>query len=213
MTTKHVYQAINRITAIMAAEGLPKSRENRQQGYSFRGIDDVYAALSRHFANEKLCMFPRVLSRTVTERATKNGGISSYVVVDVEFDFVSAIDDSTHTVRTMGEAMDTADKATNKAMSAAQKYACLQTFLIPTEGDNDADAHHYERAAPAAPKSEPSATEQAIADMFATAKTAADVAAAEAAAAKAIGDKRVVNGGRERLLKARAAAVARLEAR
>jgi hypothetical protein len=40
--------------------------------------------------------------------------------------------------------MDSADKATNKAMSAAYKYACLQTFCIPTEGDNDADSHHPE---------------------------------------------------------------------
>jgi hypothetical protein len=36
--------------------------------------------------------------------------------------------------------MDSGDKATNKAMSAAFKYACLQAFCIPTEGDNDADA-------------------------------------------------------------------------
>jgi hypothetical protein len=66
------------------------------------------------------------------------------VVVDVEFDFVSATDGSAHTVKTYGEAMDTADKATNKAMSAAYKYACLQTFCIPTEGDNDADSFSHE---------------------------------------------------------------------
>jgi hypothetical protein len=58
----------------------------------------------------------------------------------VEFAFVSVSDGSTHIVKTYGEAMDSADKATNKAMSAAYKYACLQTFCIPTEGDNDADA-------------------------------------------------------------------------
>jgi hypothetical protein len=54
---------------------------------------------------------------------------------------VSADDGSIHVVRTMGEAMDSSDKATNKAMSAAYKYAALMTFAIPTEGDNDADAH------------------------------------------------------------------------
>jgi hypothetical protein len=43
-----------------------------------------------------------------------------------------------------GEAMDSGDKATNKAMSAAYKYACMQAFSIPTEGDNDADAHTHE---------------------------------------------------------------------
>lgn len=49
-------------------------------------------------------------------------------------------------MRTFGEAMDSADKATNKAMSAAYKYAALMAFAIPTEGDNDADATTYEVA-------------------------------------------------------------------
>jgi hypothetical protein len=47
--------------------------------------------------------------------------------------------------------MDSADKATNKAMSAAYKYMAMQTFCIPTEGDNDADASHYEVRREAAP--------------------------------------------------------------
>jgi hypothetical protein len=66
-----------------------------------------------------------------------------YVTVDVEFDFVSAEDGTKHTVKTFGEAMDSGDKATNKAMSAAYKYACFQAFSIPTESDNDADAHTH----------------------------------------------------------------------
>jgi hypothetical protein len=60
--------------------------------------------------------------------------------VEAEFDFVAASDGSKHTVKTYGEAMDSGDKATNKAMSAAYKYAAFQAFCIPTEGDNDADA-------------------------------------------------------------------------
>ena len=64
-----------------------------------------------------------------------------YVTVEAEFDLVSADDGSKHTIRTFGEAMDSGDKATNKAMSAAFKYAAFQAFCIPTEGDNDADAH------------------------------------------------------------------------
>jgi hypothetical protein len=57
---------------------------------------------------------------------------------------VSAEDGSKHTARTFGEAMDSGDKATNKAMSAAYKYMAFQTFAIPTEGDNDADNHTHE---------------------------------------------------------------------
>ncbi len=141
---KDVYRAISAITAIMAREGISKSRSNQQQGYRFRGIDDVYCALSAHLAAAHLCMLPRVLDRVVTERPTKSGGVSTYVVLTVEFDLVSSVDGSSHTIRTMGEAMDTADKATNKAMSAAMKYACLMAFQIPTEGDNDADAQTLE---------------------------------------------------------------------
>lgn len=151
MTVAHVYEAINQVTAVMAGEGIAKGRKNLQQNYTFRGIDDVYSALARPLADAKLCILPRVMSRETSERATKSGGVSFYVVLDVEFDFVSAVDGSKHTIRTVGEAMDTADKATNKAMSAAMKYACLMTFQIPTEGDNDADSSHHERV-PAQPQ-------------------------------------------------------------
>ena len=51
--------------------------------------------------------------------------------------------------------MDSADKATNKAMSAAYKYMAMQTFCIPTEGDNDADASHHEIRREAEPSHTP----------------------------------------------------------
>ncbi len=148
---KHVYKAIAAITGIMAREGIAKSRRNDQQGYQFRGIDDVYAALSTHLAEHKLCVLPRVIERTALERATRNGGLSTYTIVTVEFDLVSAEDGSTHTIRTVGEAMDSADKSSNKAQSAAIKYALLMTFQIPTEGDNDGDRHHPQKAVPRNP--------------------------------------------------------------
>lgn len=142
MTTKtgQVYAAIAAVTADMAKEGIAKGRRNQQQGYQFRGIDDVYNALSPVLAKHRLCILPRVTERQVQERETQRGGVLFYVTVRVEFDFVSAEDGSVHTVCTYGEAMDSADKATNKAMSAAYKYAAFQTFCIPTEADNDADA-------------------------------------------------------------------------
>ena len=62
----------------------------------------------------------------------------------VRANFVSTLDGSRHDATIYGEAMDSADKATNKAMSAAYKYAVLLTFCIPTEGDNDADAKTHE---------------------------------------------------------------------
>ena len=142
--SKNVYQLIAAVAAEIAQEGISKSRRNQQQGYSFRGIDDVYNALAPVIAKHGLVILPRCISRVITERQARGGGVLFSVVVDAEFDFVSSHDGSKHTVKTYGEAMDSADKATNKAMSAAYKYAAFQAFCIPTEGDNDADASSHE---------------------------------------------------------------------
>ena len=139
-----VYKAINNVQADLSVLGITKDRRNMQgSGYNFRGIDDVYNTIAPLLAKHGLCILPRVLSRECVERVSQKGGALFYVTVDAEFDFVSAEDGSKHTVKTFGEAMDSGDKATNKAMSAAYKYACFQAFSIPTESDNDADAHTH----------------------------------------------------------------------
>lgn len=133
-----VYKAINAVQDDLAKIGIQKDKKNAQQGYNFRGIDDVYGALSPLLAKHKLCIIPNVISRSVVERTTAKGGVLFYVTVESEFAFVSAIDGSKHIAKTFGEAMDSADKATNKAMSAAYKYAAFQTFCIPVDAQ-DAD--------------------------------------------------------------------------
>lgn len=146
----NVYQCIAAVQADLAKTGIGKESENTFDRYKFRGIDAVYNALAPLLAQHGLCVLPRIIERDCQERQSRKGDAMFYVTVTAEFDFVSAADGSTHTVRTYGEAMDRSDKATNKAMSAAYKYAAFMTFAIPTEGDNDADATTHE----VAPKSE-----------------------------------------------------------
>ncbi|MDK1227525.1 ERF family protein [Cronobacter turicensis] len=149
METKQVYEAISAVAREMAATGISKDRTNTQQNFKFRGIDQVYNALAPALVNHGLLILPRITERTVTERVTQKGGVLFYVVVKAEFDFVSTKDGSVHTVVTYGEAMDSGDKATNKAMSIAYKYAAFQAFCIPTEEtaiDADAEVHHIQPA-------------------------------------------------------------------
>lgn len=139
-----VYKSINAVQDELAQIGISKSSKNLQQGFMFRGIDAVYNTISPLLAKHKLLILPRCLTRESTERQTAKGGILFYVTVQAEFDFVSAIDGSKHTVSMFGEAMDSGDKATNKAMSIAYKYAAFQAFCIPTEetsADPDAETH------------------------------------------------------------------------
>ena len=136
-----ILQALLAVQGDIGAEGIAKGRRNQQQGYNFRGIDDIYNALNPIYTKNGLFVLPRMLERTQEERTARSGSALFYVTVTAEFDFTAAADGSFRTVRTYGEAMDAADKATNKAMSAAYKYAVMQTFAIPTEGEeNDADA-------------------------------------------------------------------------
>ena len=139
-----VYRAINEVQKELASSGISKQSENKFDGYKFRGIDAVYNAISPLLGKHGLCILPRMISRTCEERVSQKGGALFYVTVDAEFDFISSEDGSKHTVKVFGEAMDRGDKATNKAMSAAYKYAAFLSFAIPTEGDNDADTSSHE---------------------------------------------------------------------
>lgn len=151
----HVYVAIAKVTAAMAQKGVPKDRENFQQKYRFRGIDNFFNALAPELAAAKLCILPRCLSREVVERKSASGNALFYITVAAEFVFVSGEDGTQHVVGPFyGEAMDSGDKATNKAMSAAYKYCVMQSFAIPVEGqavDSEVDSHEVTPAASAPP--------------------------------------------------------------
>jgi hypothetical protein len=119
----------------------------------YRGIDDVYQVLCTLLPEHGLVIIPRVLYRGMTERVSKSGQPLFTVACEVEFDLISTEDGSRHTARVVGEAMDTADKGTNKAMAVAYKYMAFMVFCIPLEGVMlDADAFSHEVAAKQAEK-------------------------------------------------------------
>lgn len=145
MTTPAVPKVLKAIHAVLAAlskDGIAKDQTNSQQGFKFRGIDAVLNVLSGLLDAHKLLIIPTVEERIQTERETAKGGALFSVVCKIRYDFYSVEDGSTVSAVLFGEAMDSGDKATNKAMSAAYKYMAIQSFAIPTEGieQNDADA-------------------------------------------------------------------------
>lgn len=133
-----IYSKINAIMREIPAIG--KDKQNKQQGFAYRGIDDVMNALFPLLAKHGVFVVPEVLDTSRTERQTKNGGNMSFTVSTVRYTFF-ATDGSSVSAVTTGEGMDSADKSTNKAMAAAMKYAFFQTFCIPTEeaGNDDPD--------------------------------------------------------------------------
>lgn len=128
------------VTRRIAAEGIGKTRNNAQQGYKFRGVDEVMNAFAPILADQGLYLRPRFTNRDVAERINKNGTALFYVTVCGEFDFSNEAGETVTVGPFYGEAMDSGDKATNKAMATAFKYAMFQTFCVPLEGVTGGDA-------------------------------------------------------------------------
>lgn len=136
----------------LAKEGIEKGRRNEQQGYKFRGIEDVYNALCGLLAKHQLTMLPHELLNVSRDtRETAKGGVLYVTYITVRWKFTSAVDGSCDYAVSLGEAMDSADKSSNKSMSAAYKYAAVQCFCIPTEGEDDADSTTPEPSRPRTP--------------------------------------------------------------
>lgn len=123
----------------IASEGIGKTRKNTHQNYNFRGVDEVMNAFAPLLADAGIYLRPSYTERTVVERQGKTG-VLIYVTVRGEFTFTDDAGESVTVGPFYGEAMDSGDKATNKAMAAAFKYAMFQTFCVPLEGVTGGDA-------------------------------------------------------------------------
>lgn len=145
---KNIFETINAVMEEIGAVG--KNSRNEKQKYMYRGVDDVMNALNPAFTKHKLFMVPEVVSQKREERQTANEKNLIYSVLSVKYTFYAEDGSSIYTI-VPGEGMDSGDKASNKAMSAAFKYACFQTFCIPTEEMQDPDAETPPPSKPAKP--------------------------------------------------------------
>ena len=138
---KLIFQTINNVMSDVTAIG--KDRKNEKQGYKFRGIDDLYNELHSLFSKYGLFCTSELVSSLREERKTSSGTVMIYSIIDIKFTFYS-LDGSSVSSVMRGEAMDSGDKASNKAASAALKYALLQMFMIPTEEEKDTEYQSHE---------------------------------------------------------------------
>ncbi|MGD6762075.1 ERF family protein [Streptomyces sp. BH097] len=130
------------VIAAVMADAMPvgKDQRNTQQNYNFRGIDDVMSAMAGPMRKHGLFILPTIakheqgrdgkMTRTlITMRYRIYGPAGDCLVADVP-----------------GEAFDFADKATNKAQSAALKYLLFTLFMLPVDSRSidDGDRHHPE---------------------------------------------------------------------
>lgn len=136
MEEKLIYQKIANI--LKETKAITKSEKNQQQGFKFRGIDNVMNELHELFAKNDVFILQEVQGFTTENRPTKSGGTNTFTRATIKFRYMTT-DGSYVDTLNVGEAMDSGDKGMNKAMSIALKYSLLQMFLIPTEEPKDPD--------------------------------------------------------------------------
>lgn len=147
MENAKIYTAI---PAIMDEIGhIGKDKKNQQQGFMFRGIDQVMNTMKPLMAKHGVFAVPEVIETQRSERTTKSGGNLIYTILKIKYHFVAS-DGSQVCAIVVGEGMDSADKSSNKAMAVAFKYACFQVFCIPTEemAKDDPDGYSPESSVP-----------------------------------------------------------------
>lgn len=138
-----IYKAISGVMSDIGAVGKDKEFKSKYGGYKFRGIDDVMNALHPAMVKNKIFVVPEILEQERSSRQAASGTAMVVSICKIKYTFY-AEDGSFVEAIVIGEGMDTGDKATNKAMSIAFKYACFQVFCIPTEDMDDPDGERPE---------------------------------------------------------------------
>lgn len=136
-----IITTINLVNTDISLVGFAKDSKNVMQGYKYRGIDGLYDLLSPIFAKHGLVIIPSAIEhhREIAGQTAK--GANTYaVIVKMQYEICHIHNEQTKIATFYGEAMDTSDKATNKAKTSAYKYMAFELFNIPITGDdNDAD--------------------------------------------------------------------------
>lgn len=163
-TSEKVGKIYKQIPLIMAdTKAIGKDQKNVQQGFAYRGIDDVYNELQQHLSKHKVFSVPRVLAEQHGIWKTSTGKDMNHRALTVEYTFY-AEDGSSVAAVVMGEALDMGDKAASKAMAIAHKYALFQVFCIPTGDagkDPDRESHQATRQNGGGQKPAPGSLEHA----------------------------------------------------
>ena len=142
-----VHSAIVQVADALRQEGVSKDKKVMGGGnYRYRGIDDVYQALSPLLAKAHLYIAPIKMEKD--EELEVGKAKMRLVRLLVTYRVTCSIDGSSIEVVALGDGVDSGDKASGKAMSYAYKSLMFQLFCIPVEGQPDTDTD----ASPAEPQ-------------------------------------------------------------
>lgn len=123
------------VQAIGAMPAVGKDARNDHQKFQYRSIEAIVAAARGALAGAGLSLQPAEVEIVSNETLGKG----ARAVIRVIWRLAS-VDGDTVTIVSLGEGIDTFDKATSKAMTFAWKTALSQLLMISSEADPDGGA-------------------------------------------------------------------------
>ena len=141
-----IYTKLPKIMQEVKAIG--KNQTNQEQGFNFRGIDDIYNAMHDILARHEVFCTSVIKTSEHKEVISKRGIKGTHSIVSYTFKYMTT-DGSYIETDAIGEAIDYGDKGVNKCFSIAHKYSLIGLFLIPTADPQDPDANSHEIVQPA----------------------------------------------------------------
>lgn len=138
--TAKVYDAICQVANTLREEGIGK-RQGIGLKFAYRSIEDVLFSLSPLLVKARLCIYPVKVEQINSQiLPTSKGNSQRLVQLLITYRVSCAEDGSYVDCQSIGDGMDSSDKATGKAMSYAYKSLMFQLFCIPVQGQPDPDA-------------------------------------------------------------------------
>jgi hypothetical protein len=118
---------------------IQKRGYNSFHKYKYATEADVAEKVREALAERNIVMIPSLTNHSIREHTTSKGNREYITTVVMEFRFIDGETGETITFSMIGEGQDAGDKGPYKAMTGAQKYALMKTFMIPTGDDPEAD--------------------------------------------------------------------------
>jgi hypothetical protein len=131
-------------------QSIGKNERNKDQGFSFRGIDTVVNAVGPALREHGVLVIPRPVSIQFHDYETKRGTAMRNCVVEMAYTIKGPAGDTIDGGGAYGEASDAGDKSVSKAQSVAYRVFLLEALAIPTD-EPDPDLETHERVASPAP--------------------------------------------------------------
>ncbi len=135
---KNIDEAIN---WIMSQVGYVQKKKAGGLNYTFAGEAALIQALRPWMVLAGVTMHvAKIINKVREQYETKSGTVMQSITLDALIRFTHAASGTFIEVMSSGEGSDTGDKASNKALTGAYKYALRQTFCIETGDDPDEHA-------------------------------------------------------------------------